>query len=433
MSARRPVAVLLAATMGATGAIVAVRLVTGFPSLAAAAGTGPVAVYAEGPGARTLAGTGVSGSAGGGGPAAEAELDSPGGIAEDAAGDLFVAETGSCRVVEVPAADGRVYGITEKAGDLVTLNGGPCKDGNDPGPSAVALDGSGNLFVAYPTANRIEEIPRKDGTSFGREVTAGKPVVVAGTGMPGFAGDGGRAVAASLDDPTGVAVDASGDVFVADTANSRIRMVAGADGTRFGIPVTAGDIYTVAGDGLTGSAGDGGPALQANVWDPGALAVDSAGDLYVADQGNRTIRVLAAHTGAFVGVSLATGDIGTVAGEGSYGPYLIDGLPAVGETAELNFPTAIAVDQRGDIYVADGDMHTIRFVAASDTVLRGKATTAGNMYTAAGALSVGTLRNTTSWVQTRLLDPTGLALSPNGRLVYADGGANVVRELPVGG
>jgi sugar lactone lactonase YvrE len=431
MSARRLRTVLLAALIAVAGAVVAVRIVTGSPS-SAAAGTSTAALYAEAPGARTLAGTGSPGSAGEGTPAATAELDSPGGIAEDGAGDLFIADSGNCRVVEVPAADGHAYGTTEKAGDLVTLAGGSCRGGHDPAPGALALDGSGDLFVVYPSANTIEEIPKSNGSRLGRPVIAGRPVVVAGSGALGFAGDGGPAVAASLDDPTGVAVDSAGDVFVADTANSRVRMVAGSSGVRFGMPVVAGDIYTVAGDGLTGSAGDGGPALDANVWDPGALAVDSAGDVFLADQGNRTIRVLAAHSGNFLGVPLATGDIGTVAGEGSYGPYLIDGLPAVGETAELNFPTAIVVDNAGNIYVADGDMHAIRFVAASDTVLRGKVTSAGNMYTAAGALSVGTLRNTTSWIQTRLLDPTGVALSPSGRLVYADGGANVVRELPAG-
>ena len=230
-----------------------------------------------------------------------------------------------------------------------------------------------------------------------------------------------------------MAVDPAGDVLIADTANCRLRLVAAADGTRFGMPVVRGHIYTVAGNGICGSAGDGGPALAAELWDPGALAVDAGGDVLVADQGNRTIRLLAAASGTFYGVALAADHLGTVAGEGSYGPYLVDGLSAVGETAELNFPTAIALDRSGNLYIADGAMHAIRFVpAVTTTLLRQDRRQAGDMYTAAGAMSTGPLRNRTAWIQTRMLDPAGLALSPGGQLVYADSQADVVRELPAG-
>ena len=291
---------------------------------------------------------------------------------------------------------------------------------------------AGDLFIAYGSANRVEELPAHNGTAFGKPTTAGRLVDVAGTGTPGFSGDGGPATTSTVDDPTGVAVDAAGDVFIADTANCRVRMVAASDGTHFGVAMQVGHIYTVAGNGLSGSSGDGGPAGQAEVWDPGALAVDSDGDLYIADQGNRTIRVLTTHAGTFFGVALGADDVGTVAGEGSYGPYLIDGLPAVGDTAEINFPSGLAVDGAGDLYIADGDMHTIRLVAAGTALFRGKSTIPDAMYTAAGALAVGPLRDQTSWVQTRLDDPTGLALTPGGRLVYSDSGADVVRELPAG-
>jgi len=132
-------------------------------------------------------------------------------------------------------------------------------------------------------------------------------------------------------------------------------------------------------------------------------------------------------------VAIAADHLGTVAGEGSYGPYLQDGLAALGETAEINFPTGIAVDPTGDLYIADGSMHAIRFVPAVTTRLRGKATKADAMYLAAGALSVGGINDDkTSWVQTRMIDPTGLTLSPSGQLVYADSQADVVRRLPPG-
>jgi hypothetical protein len=142
--------------------------------------------------------------------------------------------------------------------------------------------------------------------------------------------------------------------------------------------------------------------------------------------------VLTAHAGTFYGVPLAAGALGTVAGEGSYGPYLVDGLPAVGETAEINFPTGLAVDARGNLTVADGAMHVIRMVPAVPTPLLGKTAQPDNMYTVAGAVSVGQLHDRTDWVQTPMIDPVGLALSPRGQLIYADAGADVVRQLPPG-
>jgi DNA-binding beta-propeller fold protein YncE len=212
-----------------------------------------------------------------------------------------------------------------------------------------------------------------------------------------------------------------------------VRLVAASDGTRFGVPVVRGDIDTVAGNGICGSTGDGGQATDAEVWDPGALALDVSGDLFVADQGNRTIRELAARTGTFYGVPITAGHLGTVAGDGSYGPYLVDGLSAQGIAAELNFPTGIAVDSRGNLYIADGAMHAIRFVPAVATTLLGKPAQAGDMYTAAGAVSTGSLHDDTTWVQTRLLQPAGLTMSPAGALIYSDSQADVVRELPAGG
>ena len=261
----------------------------------------------------------------------------------------------------------------------------------------------------------------------------GQLVTVAGTGAPGFSGDGQPAVTSQLDDPGGLAVDGASDLIIADTGNCRLRVVAATAGTRFGLSMAPGHIYTVAGNGTCGSAGDGGPSTQAELWDPGALGVDAGGDVLVADQGNRTIRVLAAHSGSFFGVGIGADDLGTVAGEGSYGPYLVDGLAALGQVGEINFPTGIAVDSMGNLYVADGDMHAIRLVAATTASLRGQHMVADDMYTAAGALSVGILHDKTTWVQTKMIDPTGLALSPAGRLIYSDAGANAVRELPAAG
>jgi DNA-binding beta-propeller fold protein YncE len=319
-----------------------------------------------------------------------------------------------------------------REGQLVTVVGGSCRDGADPPPNAVAVDAAGDLFVAFGSAARIEELPVKGGTAFGMRLTAGRLTDVAGDGTPGFNGDGGGARASQLDDPTGIAMDAWGNLYISDTGNCRLRMVAAITGTQFGTAMAAGHLYTVAGNGICGSSGDGGPSLQAELWDPGALAVGPAGQVFVADQGNRTIRVLAAQTGSNFGVPITAGQLGTVAGAGSYGPYLTDGLPALGVAPEINFPTGIAVDALGDLYIADGDMHAIRFVADSSTHLRASPAQADDMYTAAGAISTGSLRQGTRWVQTRMSEPTGLAVAPGGRLVYSDTTANVVRELPAG-
>jgi hypothetical protein len=402
------------------------------PAPAAAAPAETTGGYATAPGATTVAGTGIPGYGGDGAAAVGAQLDDPSGMVENASGDLFIADTGNCRVREVTAEAGVAFGHRVQAGQILTVAGGPCSAAADPAPSAVAVDAAGDLFIASGPSNRVDELPATTGTSFGRSVVAGKLVSLAGSGVAGSVGDGAPAVHSELDDPSGVTVDPSGDLFIADTANCRLRMVAASSGSRFGMTVVQGDIYTVAGTGICGSQGDGGPALGAELWDPGALAVDAGGDVLVADQGNRTIRVLTSHSGTFYGVALVADDLGTVAGEGSYGPYLVDGLSAVGETAELNFPTAIAVDAHGNLYIADGAIHAIRLVPASTTTLLGKAATADNMYTVAGAMSTDVLHSRTEWIQTRMLDPAGLALTPGGQLVYSDGQADVVRRLPAG-
>jgi hypothetical protein len=400
-------------------------------STASTAPSGTADRIAHAAGATTLAGTGVPGFNGGGRTAVDAQLDDPTGVVEDASGDLFIADGGNCRVREVPARTGLSFGIHVHEGDLVTVAGGPCSNSRaNPAPSALAVDPGGDLFIAFGSAARVEELPAASTTAFGMAVTTGRITTVAGNGHPGFGGDGGPTRQSTLDDPTGVAVDAAGDLLIADTGNCRLRLVAASTGTRFGVPVVRGHIYTVAGNGICGSSGDGGPALEAELWDPGALAVDTGGDVVVADQGNRTIRELTARSGTFFGVNLTADHLGTVAGEGSYGPYLVDGLSALGETAEINFPTGIALDAHGDLYIADGSIHAIRFVPASTTTLLGKPAKADDMYTAAGAVSTGTLDNGTRWVQTRLLDPTGLTMSPGGRLIYSDGQVDVVRELP---
>ncbi len=423
------------AALVAAGVLAASVLGTGSaavsPSAGAAAPAGTAIAHA--PGAVTLSGTGRPGFSGDGGPADQAALDTPSGIAEDAAGDLFIADTGNCRVREVPARSGVSFGRRVRAGTIVTVAGGPCRDHADPPPVALATDTAGDLFIAYATASRVAVLASHRGTVLGTPVTTGRLTTVAGTGIAGFSGDGGLATAADLDDPSGLATDPTGDLLIADTANCRVRIVSATSGDHDEVVVGTGRIATVAGTGICGSSGDGGPARQAQVWDPGALATDTAGDLFVADQGNRTVRVLAPLTTTVLGTTVNAGDLTTVAGEGSYGPYLIDGIGAVGETAELNFPSGLAVDRAGNVLVADGESQVIRQVANAPGEVRGQPTVPGDLYTVAGALLTDTLHSDTTWVGTQMVDPVGLVVSPDGTIVYADHDADVVRALSPGG
>ena len=206
---------------------------------------------------------------------------------------------------------------------------------------------------------------------------------MAGTGRAGFNGDGLAGTASELDEPTGVAVDGSGDLVIADTANCRVRVLAARSATLFGRAMTAGHLYTVAGTGVCGSAGQGGPVAAAQLWNPVAVAVDGAGDLLVADDGDQSVLLAPAGSGTYYGTAVGAGDIGVVVGgTGGYQPYLADGVPAVGETAELNDPRGLALGPTGALFVTDSLMQVIRVVPSITGTLFGRAMTAGDLYSA---------------------------------------------------
>jgi DNA-binding beta-propeller fold protein YncE len=181
---------------------------------------------------------------------------------------------------------------------------------------------AGNLVIANPNARQVELVPAKTGTFFGQNMTAGHIYAVAGNGGPGPGGTGVPATKTGLNSPMGVAVDGAGNLVIADEGaaqlvggthhGSRVRVVAASTGTFYGVPMTAGDIYTVAGtvDGL-GFSGDGGPAVQA------AVIADDAGNVVIADLTDNRIRVVAARTGTFYGQQMTAGNIYTVAAPAS--------------------------------------------------------------------------------------------------------------------
>ncbi len=279
----------------------------------------------------TVAGNGhlPQGYSGDGGPATSATLANPVGVAVGSAGNFFIADSGNQRVrmvtpggtISTVAGDG----LQGDAGD-----GGPATSAELLYPLGVAVDSAGNLFIADTSNHRI------------RMVTPGGTIsTVAGSSNGGYAGDGGPATSAELHCPAGVAVDSAGDLFIADTYNSRIRMV-----------TPGGTISTVAGNGAFGYSGDGGPATSAELNLPNGVAVDSAGNLFIADMDNNRIRMVT-----------PGGTISTVAGGGNSG--LGDGGPAT--SATLAYPNGVAVDSTGDIYVADTDNGEIRLLVPQGT------------------------------------------------------------------
>ena len=326
----------------------------------------------------TVAGGGPVGD---GGAAVAAQLYAPYGVAPDGAGNLYIADANNHRIRKVDAAGM----ITTVAGDGTPGfggDGGPAVAAQLRSPTGVAVDGAGNLYIADSFNHRIRKVDAAGGIS-----------TVAGTGTWGFGGDGGAAEAAQLASPYGVTLDGAGNLYIADRSNNRIRKVD-----------AAGMITTVAGDGMRGYGGDGGPATAAQLSGPIDVAVDGAGNLYIADYSNRRIRKVD-----------AAGAISTVAGDGTSG-FGGDGDPAV--AAQLNWPSGVAPDGAGNLYIADTSNHRIRKVDA-----------AGVISTVAGDGTPGFGGDGDPAVAAQLAAPRGVALDEAGNLYIADNGNDRIRRL----
>jgi sugar lactone lactonase YvrE len=274
----------------------------------------------------TIAGTGVSGFSGDGGPATSAQLWDPRGVAVDAAGNVYIADYSNWRVRKV-STGGTITTIagTGYAGDIG--DGIPATSTRLIYPSGVAVDAAGNVYIADTNTHRV----RKIGTD-------GTISTIAGTTVGGFSGDGCPATSAQLAYPSGVAVDAAGNIYIADHLNQRVRKIG-----------TGGTITTIAGTGVNGFSGDGGPATSAELYDPRGVAVDAAGNVYIADSGNSRGRKIG-----------TDGTITTIAGDGGQQGFGGDGGPAT--SAQLNGPQGVAVDPAGNLYIADTFNSRIRKV-----------------------------------------------------------------------
>jgi trimeric autotransporter adhesin len=375
----------------------------------------------------TVAGDGTAGFAGDGGPATAAELYAPTGVAVDSAGNLYIADRANGRVRMVPAQTGSFYGQSMTAHDIYTIAGvgavgssgdhGPATKAEFNLPSSVAVDAHGNAIIADSNSDLVRAVAASTGTFYGQAMTAGDVYTVAGNGTAGFSGNGGLATAAELDLPLGVSADAAGDLLIADTDNQRVRLVAARTGTLYGQAMTAGHIYTIAGDGTAGYSGDGGPATAAELNVPGWAVADGAGNVIIADTGNNRVRVLAAKTGTFYGQAMTAGHIYTVAGDGTAG-YSGDGGPAT--AAELNAPGGLTVDPAGNLVIADTENDRVRVVAGSTGTFYGQAMTAGHIYTVAGGGPSSGLGDGGPATEAALAWPGAVAIDGSGNLLIAD-------------
>jgi secreted PhoX family phosphatase len=381
----------------------------------------------------TVAGGGTN-YPGDGGPATAAKLNDPAQVEVDGAGNLVIDDLAGDRIQVVAASTGIFYGQAMTAGDIYTVagggtsglgDGGPATAASLVGPAGVTVDGAGNLVISDTYHQRIRVVAASTRTFYGRAMTAGDIYTIAGNGTGGFSGDGGPATAAELSYPQEVAVDAAGNPVIADNGNHRVRVVAASTGIFYGRAMTAGDIYTIAGNGAPAFSGDSGPATAAELSAPAGVTVDSAGNLIIADSANNRIRVAAASTGTFYGQAMTSGDIYTVAGGGT-NSFFGGSRPAT--AAELRSPHTVAVDSAGNLVFADTSHNRIRVVAASTGTFYGQAMTSGDIYTVAGGGTKG-LGDGGPATTAKLNQPFGVKVDGAGNLVIADTDNNRIRVV----
>ena len=346
-----------------------------------------------------VAGDGIyKGSVLDGSPATAASLYLPTSVTLDGAGNLYIADSLHNRVRKVTASTGLISTIAGNGDPTYTGDNGPAANATLDAPSGVALDGAGNLFIADSGNNVIREIAASTGIL----------TTVAGNGTLGNAGNGVAATSAELNQPQGVTVDASGNLYIADTSNHLIRRV----------DAVSGIISTVAGNGTTNPAtgdgsysGDNGPAIQAGLDFPYAVAFDASGNMYIPDSKNNLVRKVAAVNGIVTASSI----IATFAGTGAPG-FSGDGSAAT--AAQLWSPEGVVADPAGNLYVADTQNASIRKVSSAT----------GFISTVAQS-GVGEDFNGGALATVSLYGPIGLFLDGGGNLYVADSLNMIVQEL----
>jgi Gluconolactonase len=333
----------------------------------------------------TVAGNGTNGYSGDNGQATSAELDYPAGVAVDSSGNIYIADGND--VIRKVDTSGIITTVAGGGAYLHIGDNGPATSAYLSDPTGITVDSSGNIYFADQGNERIRKVD-----------TSGIITTVAGNGGYGYSGDGGQASSAMLCNPSDVEVDSSGNIYIADYSNNRIRKVD-----------TSGIITTVAGSENYGYSGDGGPATFAALHFPNSVAVDSSGNLYIADTANNRIRK----------VDVTSKNITTVAGNGSniyWGGYSGDGGPAT--SAQLNGPSDVAVDSSGNIYFVDAGNKRIRTV-----------NTSGIITTVAGTGNVGYSGDNGPATSAWFWGPNRLAVDSSGNIYIVDSANQRIRMV----
>ena len=438
-----------------------------------------------------IAGNGSDGFGGDGGPGVDALLSRPGSITVDISGNVFFVDAGSARIRRIDATTGVITSVAGNGSSGSSGDGGPALLAQI-APQGISVDNQSLLYIAEPQSNRVRVV----------DLTTGRIDLVAGSGDYGYSGDGWSASEARLASPSHISVDGDGNVFIVDLNNYTIRKRRASDGIMFTVAggpsnvslgdgeaasrvllggvglfdnfgvsslaadstgnlyiATLGDrrvrrvdyvtgvITTVAGNGKSGFTGDGGLATQASIDEPAGLALDSHGNLFIADEFNQRIRR----------VDASTGLITTVAGSGRVGQpgQVPDGTLAL-ET-DLYRPVGVAVDRHGNIYIADNFGNRTRRLDAATGVISTFAGALGrhmaidaddNLYATGICNCVYRIdaddRNATRFAGTgffgfsgdggpaseaQFYQPQGLAFDSNGNLYIADTGNHRIRKV----
>ena len=324
----------------------------------------------------TIAGMGSFGGGGDGGAATNAQFMSPYGVATDALGNIFIADTDNNKI-RVVNSTGSIETFAGTGTPGHRGDGGAATNAQLANPFGVATDAFGNIFIADTNNNKIRVVN-----------STGIITTIAGTGLLGSSGDGGAAINASLSQPKAVAIDSYGNVFIADTNNCKIRVVKS----------TTGNITTFAGTGANGNGGDGGLATNSQLSYPRGVATDAFGNVFISDTNNNNIRVVN-----------SAGIITTIAGTGTPG-YSGDGGMAT--NAQLSYPQSVVVDMSGNVYIPDQGNNIVRLVTNGTRII----TTFAGGYSNYGSLGDGGAAT-----DAHLSYPGGLAIDViGGNIIIAD-------------
>ena len=277
-------------------------------------------------------------------------------------------------------------------------------------PKGITVDAAKNIYISDYANHVIRMVPAATANCFGVNMTAGMIYTVAGTGTAGYSGDTGLATSAKINNVEAIAADGNGDLFIADTDNHVIRMIPATSGTYFGVAMTVGHIYTIAGTGAAGTSADGTAATSAQLDSPAGVTIDGNGNLFIADTNNNLIRMVPAASGTFFGIAMTLRNIYTIAGTGSSGNTGNTGV-ATSATVHVN---GLARDLYDNIYFADSSNGVVRMVAETAGLFFGQSTTVGNIYSIASGLT----------------QPTSVATDGSGHIYVASTGQHAVHMVP---